>query len=69
MIEWAMAHLAHPAKLALGYCILDISTSLPKIRTADWPMGNYLDSQYIQQFFSLSLQHNDLLIYFLSLAL
>ena len=35
------------------------------IHAADRPMDNYLDSQCTQLFFSLSLQHNDLLICFL----
>ena len=40
------------------------------IHTADWPVVNYLDFQYTQQFFSLSLQHNDFAhSCFLSLAL
>ena len=29
------------------------------VHAADWPVTNYLDSQYTQLFFSLSLQHND----------
>ena len=38
-----------------SYCTFDISTLLA--HAADWPMVNYLDSQYTQLFFSLMLQN------------
>ena len=59
------ASLVYPAvnrKNITGYCTFNISMHFAEeiyICDNNWPVANYLDFQYTQQFFSLSLQYND----------